>query len=647
MTLASRTLLFVSISPIALAAPALAQENQAAAQTPQAQAQAESPDEQTIIVTGTRRADRTVADSPVPVDVIGSDAIENTGATETNKILNQLVPSFNFPQPSIADGSDALRPATLRGLSPDQTLVLVNGKRRHVSALLNINGTVGRGGAAVDMNLVPGIAISRVEVLRDGAAAQYGSDAIAGVINIQLKSADHGGRVSLDLWRISHETGRRGQGDGSATRRQRPADPEPGGQSLFPRQYRWRAKGALTGPRSTTAANLGLPLGSNGYLNLTAEYRHRDPVNRAGFDLRPNFNRPTAAFRPTGGFVQPAPVQVRRRRRLVADDGRRHRRHPWWVALAVAAWVWSLAGGLFAGWWAYPLSAVQVWVLGRRAGPLRTRRGRALPPGRAGAAGRRRRGRRQPPARPHHVAGPPGHDGVTSSSSLPTLASASITRWASATSSSGKRRSMTGRSAPLGEQRQHLGGEALADGDLLLDRARAQHGADPVHALGQQLADVDGRRPAPQQADLDDRALRTDGAAGCGRPRPRRRRRARRRRRRGGRSRPARRAAPPASRPASARARGRRRASRQASALPAEHVTAMRAPIAPAIWIAAVPTPEAPAWTSAHRPLVRPPCTTSASHAVRNTSGTAAASARASPAGTGSAWRAWVTSCSA
>ncbi|HKH28201.1 MAG TPA: TonB-dependent receptor plug domain-containing protein, partial [Sphingomicrobium sp.] len=194
---AARTLLFVTLSPLAFTAPAHSQANQGAAQTPQAQAEAEGPDEQTIIVTGTRRADRTVADSPVPVDVIGSEAIENTGATETNKILNQLVPSFNFPQPSIADGSDALRPATLRGLSPDQTLVLVNGKRRHVSALLNINGTVGRGSAAVDMNLIPGIAISRVEVLRDGAAAQYGSDAIAGVINIQLKSADHGGRVSL------------------------------------------------------------------------------------------------------------------------------------------------------------------------------------------------------------------------------------------------------------------------------------------------------------------------------------------------------------------------------------------------------------------------------------------------------------------
>jgi len=114
--------------------------------------------EQNIVITGSRTANRTVANSPVPVDVIGADQIANTGQTETNRVLNQLVPSFNFPQPSIADGSDALRPATLRGLSPDQTLVLINGKRRHVSALLNINGTVGRGSAAVDLNLVPGLA---------------------------------------------------------------------------------------------------------------------------------------------------------------------------------------------------------------------------------------------------------------------------------------------------------------------------------------------------------------------------------------------------------------------------------------------------------------------------------------------------------
>src|SRR4051812_3199636 len=204
MTNFTRIALLSTLSGVALAAAAPAAAQTGA--TPPAQAQAGDPnapanqginEQDAIVVTGTRRNDRTVADSPVPVDVIGAEAITNTGATETNRILNQLVPSFNFPQPSIADGSDALRPATLRGLSPDQTLVLINGKRRHVAALLNINGTVGRGSAAVDLNLVPGLSISRIEVLRDGAAAQYGSDAIAGVINIQLKNANHGGRASV------------------------------------------------------------------------------------------------------------------------------------------------------------------------------------------------------------------------------------------------------------------------------------------------------------------------------------------------------------------------------------------------------------------------------------------------------------------
>ena len=163
----TRSSLLASLSTMALASPAAAQTQAA---PPPAAASPDADPGDTIIVTGTRRTDRTVADSPVPIDVIGGEALTNTGLTETNKILNQLVPSFNFPQPSIADGTDVLRPATLRGLSPDQTLVLVNGKRRHVSALLNVNGTVGRGSAAVDLNLVPGLAISRIEVLRDGAS---------------------------------------------------------------------------------------------------------------------------------------------------------------------------------------------------------------------------------------------------------------------------------------------------------------------------------------------------------------------------------------------------------------------------------------------------------------------------------------------
>ncbi len=292
MTIGTRTLLLVSLSPIALSAPAQAQQDPAQPAAEQATA-----DEQIIIVTGTRRSDRTVADSPVPVDVIGADAIANSGQTETNKILNQLVPSFNFPAPSIADGSDALRPATLRGLSPDQTLVLINGKRRHVAALLNINGTVGRGSAAVDLNMIPSLAISRVEVLRDGAAAQYGSDAIAGVINIQTKTADHGGRVEPTYGKyyttindVAHVTGL--QLDGNGQPQLDPAD-----NRYFLANTDGERK-ARDGTQVTVAANLGMPIGPNGFVNLTGELHHRDRTNRAGFDLRPNFNRPTAAFDP-------------------------------------------------------------------------------------------------------------------------------------------------------------------------------------------------------------------------------------------------------------------------------------------------------------------------------------------------------------
>jgi len=256
--------------------------------------------DQTIVVTGTRSANRTVAESPVPVDVIGSDAIVHTGQTETNRILNQLVPSFNFPQPSIADGSDTLRPATLRGLSPDQTLVLVNGKRRHVASLLNINGTIGRGSAAVDLNLIPGIAISRVEVLRDGAAAQYGSDAIAGVINIQLKNARSSGRASLTYGEY-HTTL---DGVDAVTGLQLGPDGQPilgTVPNADPRYFLANTDGdrkANDGTQVTAAANLGLPLGTRGFVNVSAEYRSRDRTNRAGYDLRPNFNRPSAAFDP-------------------------------------------------------------------------------------------------------------------------------------------------------------------------------------------------------------------------------------------------------------------------------------------------------------------------------------------------------------
>src|SRR4030095_9524730 len=121
------------------------------------------------------RAGGAAAEKAVPVDILTHDQIVSSGYVETAQVIESLSPSFNFPRPSIADGTDTVRPATLRGLGPDQVLVLINGKRRHQSALVHLNNSVGRGSTGVDLNAIPVSAIERIEVLRDGAAAQYGS----------------------------------------------------------------------------------------------------------------------------------------------------------------------------------------------------------------------------------------------------------------------------------------------------------------------------------------------------------------------------------------------------------------------------------------------------------------------------------------
>ena len=161
---------------------------------------------QAFVATGTRFNDRTVTESPVPIDVIPAGELRQGGYTETSQMIQALVPSFNFPRITVGDGSDHIRPAMLRGLAPDQTLVLVNGKRRHTSSLVNVNGFVGRGSVSIDFNAIPASAIGRIEVLRDGASAQYGSDAIAGVINVIL-AQDTG-------WKADFQWGQTSEGDG-------------------------------------------------------------------------------------------------------------------------------------------------------------------------------------------------------------------------------------------------------------------------------------------------------------------------------------------------------------------------------------------------------------------------------------------------
>ncbi len=288
--------LCASASVMAFAAPVAAQTVQTSPSqetTAETQTTTEEDDVRNqIVVIGSRAPNRTVSDSPVPIDVISSSALQASGTGELNKTLNQLVPSFNFPQPSIADGSDVTRPATLRGLNPDQTLVLLNGKRRHVSALLNINGTVGRGAAAVDMNMIPALAIERIEVLRDGASSQYGSDAIAGVINVQLKTASSGGRAQVSYGKYITTLDGVSAFDGLVTASGQPA--------LDPNDTRYlQANGsgerkARDGIYTTFGVNMGVPIGDGGFFNFTGEYRDRNYTNRQGYDLRPNYIRPTS-----------------------------------------------------------------------------------------------------------------------------------------------------------------------------------------------------------------------------------------------------------------------------------------------------------------------------------------------------------------
>lgn len=241
--------LLATVSAVALlsAAPAFAQD--AAAD------EAATVDE--IVVTGTRVPNRSRLDTLAPVDVVTAQSLQNRGTTEFATALAQSVPSLTFPRPSANDGSDSIRPATLRGLSPDQTLVLVNGTRRHASALVNTNGVVGRGSAAVDLNAIPTAALDRVEVLRDGASAQYGSDAIAGVVNLRLKEASSGGGASVTygqyLTTVKTARGERDEEDGATT---------------------------------TASAWQGFALGDDGFLTLSAEYLNRESTNRSDYDPR-------------------------------------------------------------------------------------------------------------------------------------------------------------------------------------------------------------------------------------------------------------------------------------------------------------------------------------------------------------------------
>lgn len=226
-----------------------------------------------IKVVGSRSLNRSSTNSAVPIDVIDLTELQSrSGQVEINQILQYAAPSFNASKQSGSDGADHIDPATLRGLGPDQTLVLINGKRRHQSSLINVFGTRGRGNTGTDLNAIPVSAIKRIEVLRDGASAQYGSDAIAGVINIVLQ--DHVGELSGNVSYGMYNTNANGDfADGT---------PNAAGKNRLYDQDR-----ALDGNTLRVAANYGLPIGSaGGFANISTEVINKDRTLRPGADFR-------------------------------------------------------------------------------------------------------------------------------------------------------------------------------------------------------------------------------------------------------------------------------------------------------------------------------------------------------------------------
>ncbi|XQA61796.1 TonB-dependent receptor plug domain-containing protein [Xanthomonas sacchari] len=242
---------------LALAAPALAQEA----------APATATNLDTVIVTGTRASGRTVLESTAPVDVLSAEDIRKAGVVngELGSALQALLPSFNFPRQSNSGGADHVRAAQLRGLSPDQVLVLVNGKRRHTSALVNTDSKIGKGTTPVDFNAIPISAIKRIEVLRDGAGAQYGSDAVAGVINVILDDDPDSGALEAS-YGANH------------------TDVKPIHRTL------------TDGQTGYASGKVGTRLGEDGgFFKVGLELKNHEATNRAGFDQIPPFEEQTPA----------------------------------------------------------------------------------------------------------------------------------------------------------------------------------------------------------------------------------------------------------------------------------------------------------------------------------------------------------------
>lgn len=224
-----------------------------------------------VVVTGTRGLPRSKIESTVPVDVLDlKTLITELPQTNITDILNNIAPSFNSTTQTVADGTDHIDPATVRGLGPDQTLVLVNGKRRYTSALVNVNGTMGRGSVGTDLNAIAAAGIDRIELLRDGAAAQYGSDAIAGVLNVQLNRDVNKGRAILSY-------------GSNMTTYQSFTHANSGNfpQGIDPVYVDNRV---TDGQKVNTSLNYGFQIGKTkeSFVNVTVNYDQREPTIRSG-----------------------------------------------------------------------------------------------------------------------------------------------------------------------------------------------------------------------------------------------------------------------------------------------------------------------------------------------------------------------------
>ncbi|MFC5048115.1 TonB-dependent receptor domain-containing protein [Aquimarina hainanensis] len=230
-----------------------------------------------VVIVGSRNPSRTATETAVAIDVIDVTEIASQGPqTSVNEILNYVAPSFTSQTQTVSDGTDHIDPASLRGLGPDQVLVLINGKRRHNSSLINVNGTVGAGSVGTDMNAIPTSAIQRIEVLRDGAAAQYGSDAIAGVINLVLKKDT--GKLDLTLTTGANFSKNANQFEGGSD-----------------------------GEKVKIEANYGLAIGDNGgYINFSGSLSSREPALRNKDyqgDIFRGYHGAERVFAANGGIV--------------------------------------------------------------------------------------------------------------------------------------------------------------------------------------------------------------------------------------------------------------------------------------------------------------------------------------------------------